>query len=84
MLVTVPVKITREMNELLLKTFNSEEVKTALFQMFPTKYPTHFFQKHWELCSEEVTSVVLRVLCVCVWGGGAGEEMSCPSSTIPV
>jgi hypothetical protein len=36
--------------------------------MFPAKapesvgYPTHFFQKNWYVCDEEVTSDVLRVL----------------------
>jgi hypothetical protein len=44
------------------------EVKTTLFQMFtmkasgPDGFPTHFFQTHWEICGEKVTSAVLRVL----------------------
>jgi len=56
------------MNEGLLAPFEKEEVKIALFQMFPTKapgpdgMPAHFFQRHWELCGDEVTAVVLRVL----------------------
>ena len=56
------------MNENLMAPFEHEEIKRALFQMFPTKapgpngLPAHFFQRHWELCGEEVTEVVLRVL----------------------
>ncbi|KAF8692175.1 hypothetical protein HU200_039777 [Digitaria exilis] len=65
---TVPVEVTDAMNDQLLAEFSMEEVKVALFQMFPTKapgpdgYPAHFFQRHWDLCGDEVTSVVLRVL----------------------
>ena len=65
---TVPTKITPAMNDQLLAPFERKEVKEALFQMFPTKapgpdgFPAHFFQFHWDLCGEEVTSVVLRVL----------------------
>jgi hypothetical protein len=58
----VPVKVTPEMNGKLIAPFNESDVKAALFQMFPTKapgpdgFPAHFFQRHWELCSSEVTS----------------------------
>jgi hypothetical protein len=56
------------MNDRLLKPFTEIEVKEALFQMFPTKapgldgFPAHFFQRHWDLCGREVTSVVSSVL----------------------
>lgn len=35
----VPAKVTAEMNELLCAPYSNEEVKAALFQMFPTKVP---------------------------------------------
>jgi hypothetical protein len=44
----VPRKVTPEMNATLTTEFKPEEVKKALFQMFPTKaprpdgFPTHF------------------------------------------
>jgi hypothetical protein len=46
---TVPIKVTPEMNDGLLKPFVEKEVKEALFQMFTTKaprpdgFPTHLF-----------------------------------------
>lgn len=64
----VPRKVTDNMNVHLTALFSAQEVKTALFQMFDTKapgpdgFPAHFFQRHWDICGEEVTLAVLRVL----------------------
>jgi hypothetical protein len=63
-----PAAAVAQMNDQLGAVFSGEEVKNALFQMLLTKapgpdgFPAHFFQRHWELCRDEVTSVVLRVL----------------------
>ena len=65
---TVPTRVTNDMNADLIKPYTEEEVKTALFQMVPSKapgpdgFPAHFFQRHWDLCGSEVTKVVLNVL----------------------
>jgi hypothetical protein len=65
---SVPVKVTTNMNMMLDAPFVVEEVKNALFEMYPTKapgpdgFPAHFFQRNWELCEEEVTKAVLRIL----------------------
>jgi hypothetical protein len=43
------------MNEILVKEYTNEKIKTALFQMGPTKPPGHdgfpalFYQTHWDL-----------------------------------
>ena len=65
---TVPCKVTHAMNASLNAPYSPEEVKTALFQMFPTKapgpdgFPAHFFQRHWETCGDEITKVVLKIV----------------------
>ena len=80
---TVPTKVTQEMNEVLNAPYTQQEVKQALFQMFPIKapgpdgFPAHFFQRHWGLCGDEVTKVVLKIV--------AGmESAACINDTILV
>ena len=56
----IPVKVDANMNGKLNAPYTNKEVKEALFQMFPTKapgsdwFPAHFFQRHWDLCGEEI------------------------------
>jgi hypothetical protein len=65
---SVPRRVDRAINSKLDAPFTCEEVKMALFEMYPTKapgpdgFPAHFFQRHWSVCGEEVTGAVLRVL----------------------
>lgn len=64
----VPVKVTNQMNDTLCAAYTAEEVKVALFQMFPTKspgpddFPAHFYQRYWDVCGEEVSKAVLRIV----------------------
>ena len=52
----------------LTKDFTAEEVRTALWQMHPTKAPrpdgmsTSFYQKFWDIVGYDVTNMVLNVL----------------------
>jgi hypothetical protein len=65
---TVPCKVTADMNNSLMAPYSALEIKNALFQLFPTKapgpdgFPAHFFQRNWDLCGEEVTKVVFRII----------------------
>jgi hypothetical protein len=65
---SVPRRVDMAINSKLDAPFTCEEVKMALFEMYPTKapgpdgFPAHFFQRHWSVCGEEVTGAVLRVL----------------------
>jgi hypothetical protein len=64
----VPLRVDRAMNSKLDAPFSAKEIKAALFEMYPTKapgpdgFPVHFFQRNWDVCGEEVTEAVLRVL----------------------
>ena len=64
----VPRKVSAEMNASLCAPYTNEEVKIALFQMFPTKapgpdgFPAHFYQRHWDVCGEEVTKIILSIV----------------------
>ncbi|XP_024196455.1 uncharacterized protein LOC112199713 [Rosa chinensis] len=56
--------VTQDMNELLCAEYTQEEIKTALFQMYPTKSPGQdgmppiFFQHYWEMIGPDVTAAV--------------------------
>lgn len=80
---TVPTKVTPAMNEILNSPYSQQEVKTALFQMYPIKspgpdgYPAHFFQHHWDTCGDDVTKAVLRIV-------EGSESAECINDTILV
>ena len=60
--------VTPEMNFTLLSPFSVEEVRSALFQMSPSKAPGSdgmtalFFQKYWNIVGLQVTDAVLDCL----------------------
>ncbi|KAM0889077.1 hypothetical protein ACQ4PT_027916 [Festuca glaucescens] len=60
----IPEKVTMEMNGELCKPYSDEEIRTALFQMGPTKapgpdgFPALFYQTHWEFFKAEICNAV--------------------------
>jgi hypothetical protein len=64
----VSPKVSDEFNSRLLSPFSEEEVRTALFQMAPLKYPgpdgfpADFYQKNWDTVGGDVCKAVLEFL----------------------
>jgi hypothetical protein len=60
----IPSKVTMDMNADLVKPYTDKEIKTALFQMGPTKapgpdsFPALFYQTHWEILKDDICSAV--------------------------
>ena len=60
----IPPKVNEEINEALCREYTNDKIRTALFQMGPTKapgpdrFPTLFYQRHWELIEEDVCAAV--------------------------
>jgi hypothetical protein len=57
-------KVTDDMNAELCRPYSDEEIRTALFQMGPTKslgpdgFPALFYQTHWEFFKVEICAAV--------------------------
>ncbi|XP_031127477.1 uncharacterized protein LOC116029567 [Ipomoea triloba] len=65
---SVVPRVTHDQNESLLRPFDADEVKTALFSMFPDKAPgpdgmnPGFYQHYWDVVGNDVSSFVLKCL----------------------
>ncbi|XP_075473411.1 uncharacterized protein LOC142504428 [Primulina tabacum] len=64
----VQPKVNEQINSLLCSPFSPEEVKKALFDMYPDKAPgpdgmsAFFLQKYWQVVGLKVSEAVLRIL----------------------
>ncbi|KAL5550204.1 hypothetical protein UlMin_000380 [Ulmus minor] len=65
---SIPIRVSPEMNNYLLKPFNEDDVKAAVFGMSPTKapgfdgMPALFFQKYWQFVGQDVIRTCLGLL----------------------
>ncbi|KAM0927378.1 hypothetical protein ACQ4PT_002847 [Festuca glaucescens] len=61
-------RVTTQMNATISKSFEAEEIKTALFQMAASKaqgvdgFTAGFFQRHWEVLKDDLVPAVLDFL----------------------
>ena len=64
----VPECVTEDMNMLLDKPYEPEEVRAALFRMSPSKAPgvdgftAGFFQRHWNIIQGDLVPAILGFL----------------------
>lgn len=64
----VEPKVNDNMNKTLLVPFSADEVKKALFYMYPSKVPgpdgytALFFQKAWSWIGDDITAAALKIL----------------------
>jgi hypothetical protein len=64
----IPRKVSDEMNADLIKEYTNEEIKTARFQMGPTKapgpdgFPALFYQTQWDFLQDAIFQVVRSFL----------------------
>jgi hypothetical protein len=76
-------RVTDDMNADLCKEYTDEEIKTALFQMGPTKapgpdgFPALFYQTHWDFFHEDICRAVRTFL-----DGGQLPEGFCDSFVV--
>ena len=65
---TVVSKVTLDMQQILSSDFTADEIKTAVFQMEPTKAPgpdgmnALFYQKFWHVVGDSVIAAVMDYL----------------------
>jgi len=67
-LVTIPTRVTRDMNNMILMPYSDMEIREALKIMGPTKssgpngFNALFFQHYWDIVGKEVVSLVKTIL----------------------
>lgn len=68
LLESVPTRVSREMNDDLMKEFTAEEIKMALDAIGDLKAPSSdglpsvFYKQFWDLVGDQVTKEVMEVL----------------------
>ncbi|KAK4391485.1 hypothetical protein Sango_1926300 [Sesamum angolense] len=64
----MPTRVSDDMNEALIQPFSPDEIKLAIFQMYPYNSPRPdrispiFYQKYWHIVDPEIISFVLDFL----------------------